>query len=77
MAFATASINGNYVRPSFNNEKGKLSFVDARHPCVEKQDQINFISNSVELDRNGHRFQVITGLIETSTMSLILFVFFS
>jgi len=35
--------------------------VDSRHPCVEKQDNINFISNTVQLDRNKHRFQIITG----------------
>lgn len=61
MAFATAAVNGNYIRPVFNEESEKIHLVDSRHPCVEKQDQINFISNSVELDRSKHRFQIITG----------------
>jgi DNA mismatch repair ATPase MutS len=63
VAFAMASINGNYIRPIFTVDKEKIHFVDSRHPCVEKQDQMNFISNTVELDRNEHRFQIITGNI--------------
>ncbi|CAF4710413.1 unnamed protein product, partial [Rotaria sp. Silwood2] len=61
VSFATASVNGNYVRPIFSNEQQKIHLIDSRHPCVEKQDNINFISNTVELDRNTHRFQIITG----------------
>jgi len=61
VSFATASVNGNYTRPILNNENQKISLTDSRHPCVEKQDNINFISNTVELDRNQHRFQIITG----------------
>lgn len=54
-------MNGNYVRPIFSKENQKIQLVDSRHPCVEKQENINFISNTVELDRNQHRFQIITG----------------
>jgi DNA mismatch repair protein MSH2 len=54
-------VNGNYIRPIFSNEEQKIYLVDSRHPCVEKQDNINFISNTVELDRNKQRFQIITG----------------
>ncbi len=54
-------MNGNYIRPIFSNEEQKIYLVDSRHPCVEKQDNINFISNTVELDRNKQRFQIITG----------------
>lgn len=61
VSFATASVNGNYIRPIFNNQEQKISLQDSRHPCVEKQDNINFISNTVQLDRNKHRFQIITG----------------
>ena len=61
VSFAIASINGNYVRPIFDNEQQKIHLIDSRHPCVEKQDNINFISNSLELDRNQNRFQIITG----------------
>ncbi|CAF3072765.1 unnamed protein product [Rotaria socialis] len=61
VSFAIASVNGNYIRPIFNSEQKKIHLVDSRHPCVEKQDSINFISNTVQLDRNNHRFQVITG----------------
>ena len=63
VSFATASVNGNYIRPELSNEKQKIHLVDSRHPCVEKQDNINFISNTVELDRNKHRFQIITGRV--------------
>ena len=61
VAFATAAVNGNYIRPIFSDEREKIHLVDSRHPCVEKQDQINFISNTIELDRNTQRFQIITG----------------
>ncbi|CAF1354992.1 unnamed protein product [Rotaria magnacalcarata] len=61
VSFAIASVNGNYIRPIFSSEEKKIHLVDSRHPCVEKQDSINFISNTVQLDRNNHRFQVITG----------------
>ncbi|CAF5212432.1 unnamed protein product, partial [Rotaria magnacalcarata] len=63
VSFAIASVNGNYIRPIFSSEEKKIHLVDSRHPCVEKQDSINFISNTVQLDRNNHRFQVITGKI--------------
>ena len=61
VAFSTAAISGNYVRPNFTEDKEKIQFIDSRHPCVEKQDQINFISNTVQLDRQTNRFQIITG----------------
>ena len=61
VSFANASVNGNYIRPKFSNSEQKIHLIDARHPCVEKQDNINFISNTIELDRNQHRFQIITG----------------
>ncbi|CAF1072794.1 unnamed protein product [Adineta steineri] len=61
VSFATASVNGNYIRPKLITEQQKINLIDSRHPCVEKQDNINFISNTVELDRNNHRFQIITG----------------
>ena len=61
VSFATASVNGNYIRPTLSDGKHKIHLVDSRHPCVEKQDNINFISNTVELDRAKHRFQIITG----------------
>ncbi|CAF1332287.1 unnamed protein product [Rotaria magnacalcarata] len=61
VSFAIASVNGNYIRPIFSSEEKKIHLVDSRHPCVEKQDSINFFSNTVQLDRNNHRFQVITG----------------
>ncbi|CAF3906552.1 unnamed protein product [Rotaria sordida] len=63
VSFAIASVNGNYIRPIFSNEQQKIHLIDSRHPCVEKQDNINFISNTVELDRNKQRFQIITGKI--------------
>ncbi|CAF1022666.1 unnamed protein product [Adineta ricciae] len=61
VSFAIASVNGNYIRPVLSNEKQQIHLVDSRHPCVEKQDNMNFISNTVELDRTKHRFQIITG----------------
>ncbi|CAF4404804.1 unnamed protein product, partial [Adineta steineri] len=48
VSFATASVNGNYIRPKLITEQQKINLIDSRHPCVEKQDNINFISNTVE-----------------------------
>lgn len=49
-----------YVSPS-PLFQGDLVLRSCRHPCVEQQDDITFISNDVEMKRGTSEFQIITG----------------
>lgn len=52
-----------YVKPEIS-DKGTNSDVDlrdARHPCLEVMDDINFIPNDTEMVRGSSEFLVITG----------------
>jgi DNA mismatch repair protein MSH2 len=51
-----------YVRPKMHERgTGDTILKEARHPCMECQDDINFITNDVELRRDDSRFLIITG----------------
>ncbi|KAL2441731.1 DNA mismatch repair protein msh-2 [Exophiala dermatitidis] len=51
-----------YVRPKMHERgTGDTVLKEARHPCMEAQDDINFITNDVELKRESSRFLIITG----------------
>lgn len=51
-----------YVRPKIHERgTGDTIMKEARHPCMEAQDDINFITNDVELKRDSSRFLIITG----------------
>jgi DNA mismatch repair protein MSH2 len=41
--------------------EGNSILKDARHPCMEMQDDIQFITNDVELRRGSSEFLIITG----------------
>ena len=41
--------------------QGDLVLRSCRHPCVEQQDDVTFISNDVEMKRGTSEFQIITG----------------
>lgn len=64
ISFAHVSCNAPtpYVRPTMN-ERGTGSTVlkEARHPCMEVQDDMNFITNDVSLLRDSSEFVIITG----------------
>ncbi|KAF8906541.1 DNA mismatch repair protein [Gymnopilus junonius] len=62
LSFAHVSVNGQYVKPLVE-EIGSSSLIlqDARHPCLELQDGINFIPNDVEMIKDKSEFQIITG----------------
>jgi DNA mismatch repair protein MSH2 len=52
-----------YTRPTLH-EKGKaapLRVTEARHACLEVQDDIAFIPNDVEMDPASSEFLIITG----------------
>lgn len=51
-----------YVRPKMHQRgTGDTILREARHPCMEAQDDINFITNDVELKRDESSFLIITG----------------
>ena len=64
VSFAHVSVHAPtaYVRPTMHERgKGDTILHEARHPCMECQDDINFITNDVELRRDSSRFLIITG----------------
>ncbi|CAH1761709.1 12147_t:CDS:10, partial [Entrophospora sp. SA101] len=64
VSFSSVSINAPmpYVRPKMLN-KGEKEFIlkNARHPCIEVQDNGSFIPNDVNLIRGTREFQIVTG----------------
>ncbi|CAM1503805.1 Fc.00g013960.m01.CDS01 [Cosmosporella sp. VM-42] len=51
-----------YVRPKIHPRgEGKTVLREARHPCMELQDDVQFITNDVELTRDKSSFLIITG----------------
>lgn len=64
VSFAHASVHAPtaYVRPKMHQRgTGDTVLTEARHPCMECQDDITFITNNVELRRDSSRFLIITG----------------
>ena len=53
---------GVYVRPTLLQKgSGVLQLEQARHPCVELMDGVNFIPNDYDLVRGTSGFQIVTG----------------
>jgi DNA mismatch repair protein MSH2 len=53
---------GVYVRPTLLQKGGGvLQLEQARHPCVELMDGVNFIPNNYDLVRGTSGFQIVTG----------------
>ncbi|KAK7951052.1 DNA mismatch repair protein msh-2 [Apiospora aurea] len=64
VSFAHCSVHAPtaYVRPKIHPRgKGQTVLKEARHPCMEMQDDVQFITNDVELTRDQSSFLVITG----------------
>lgn len=64
VSFAHCSIHAptSYVRPTIHPRgEGSTILKEARHPCMEMQDDIQFITNDVELRRDESSFLIITG----------------
>ena len=51
-----------YVRPKMHPRgQGNTILKEARHPCMEMQDDVQFITNDVSLIRGSSEFLIITG----------------
>ena len=51
-----------YIRPKMNPRgEGDTILKEARHPCMEMQDDIQFITNDITLSRTESSFLIITG----------------
>ena len=64
VSFAHVSIHAPtaYVRPKMHPRgTGDTILKEARHPCMEMQDDIQFITNDVTLTRKSSSFLIITG----------------
>lgn len=64
VSFAHVSVHAPspYVRPTIHPRgTGNTILKEARHPCMEMQDDIQFITNDVNLSRGSSQFLIITG----------------
>ena len=64
VSFAHVSVHAptSYVRPKVHPRgEGNTILKEARHPCMEMQDDIQFITNDVSLIRGSSEFLIITG----------------
>ncbi|KAL2045615.1 hypothetical protein N7G274_002043 [Stereocaulon virgatum] len=64
VSFAHVSVHAptSYVRPKVHPRgKGNTILKEARHPCMEMQDDVQFITNDVFLIRGSSEFLIITG----------------
>jgi DNA mismatch repair protein MSH2 len=64
VAFAHVSVHAptSYTRPKMHPRgTGNTILKEARHPCMEMQDDISFITNDVSLVRDSSEFLIITG----------------
>jgi DNA mismatch repair protein MSH2 len=64
VSFAHVSVHAPiaYTRPQIHDRgTGDTILMEARHPCMEMQDDISFITNDVSLVRDKSEFLIITG----------------
>ena len=64
LSFAVASVNAPipFVRPTIlERGTGVVKLVGSRHPCVEANEDVTFISNDVSLNKEDSSFLIITG----------------
>lgn len=64
VSFAHCSVHApiSYVRPKIHPRGiGRTVLTEARHPCMEVQDDVTFITNDVTLTREDSSFLIITG----------------
>lgn len=62
--FAYLSVTKGYVKPKisgFGEDKGMINIKKGRHPIVERNSDIEFVSNDTLLDMNENRMAILTG----------------
>jgi DNA mismatch repair protein MSH2 len=68
-SFAHVAVNAPepYVKPSML-EKGSGSLIlgDARHPCLEVQDEVSFIPNDIEMVKGDQNSSIALSHADTS-----------
>ena len=61
-AHVASHSRGGYVRPKMHSPgTGSTILTASRHPCMEVQDDVDFIPNDVKLERGSSEFLIITG----------------
>ena len=62
LAHASAHAPEAYVRPKIHPRgQGQTVLKESRHPCMELQDDVSFITNDISLTRDKSSFLIITG----------------
>ncbi|CAH0515463.1 unnamed protein product [Peronospora belbahrii] len=60
-AHAACHAGSGYCRPTLEQNGDCVVLTSARHPCVELQDDVDFIPNDYNFARKESRFQLVTG----------------
>jgi len=60
---AAYAMGGEYVKPTMTAKgaRGNIVLKQARHPCMECNDGMNFIPNDYNMNRDNSRFIIVTG----------------
>ena len=62
LAHVSANAPIPYVRPVMKPRgEGNIVLLDARHPCLEQLDSVDFIPNDVRIERGASMLHIITG----------------
>lgn len=64
ISFAVAAISAPtpYIRPNiYDDTEGILKLKNVRHPCLELQDNVNYIANDVDFKKEETNMYIITG----------------